>query len=310
MDTARVKGLAGFGLEVPDLEVARNFYTKFGLLPEGDAAGGMLALKSLLASGPEVLVLQGGAKRLHHIAFTVDGADLHRFAQQLDKLGTPLRTQPFGPLREGVWFQDPWGTWVNLTPVMEDASAAGIARPPTAASGERVDRHYWQELDHDVRPNRLGHLLMFTDEWEHAEAYYAGALGLRTSDRAAGKVSFMAGGVGVRDHHCFGLIKSTHRGFQHASFHVNTFDDINMAAGRMRRAGYKEGFGPGRHLLASNLFYYVRDPWGSWMEYYSDMDRISEAWQARDWTELPYIWGPEWSPEFWGGEMNANLEKK
>ena len=120
----------------------------------------------------------------------------------------------------------------------------------------------------------------------------------------------MAAGSGVIDHHCFGLVPSTHRGFQHASFKVDSIDDIGFGAWRMNKAGYKEAFGPGRHALASNLFHYTRDPWGSWIEYYADMDRISDAWQTRDWSELPYVWGPEWAPEFWGKEMNGNFEPR
>jgi len=142
-----------------------------------------------------------------------------------------------------------------------------------------------------------------------SEQFYGKALGLRTSDRAAGKVAFMAAGEGVRDHHCFGLIKSTHRGFQHGSFHVNSIDDIGFGALQMHQAGYREGFGVGRHALASNLFHYTRDPWGSWIGYYTDMDKISEAWQAQDWNALPYVW-PQWAPEFWVQEMNANQEPR
>ncbi|WP_397284329.1 VOC family protein [Pandoraea sputorum] len=97
-------------------------------------------------------------------------------------------------------------------------------------------------------------------------------------------------------------------GFQHASFQVPSFDDIGYGAWRMREAGYGDGFGPGRHAIASNLFHYVRDPWGSWVEFYADMDKITDRWLCRDWNDLPYTWGPRWSPEFWGKEMNANLE--
>jgi catechol-2,3-dioxygenase len=152
--------------------------------------------------------------------------------------------------------------------------------------------------------------LLFTGDFEQAESWLCQALGLRVSDRAAGKVSFLSGGTGVRDHHCFGLINSTHRGFQHSSFHVDSFDDIGFGSWQMRQAGFADQFGLGRHALASNLFLYVRDPWGSWLEYYTDMDKISEAWVARDWKELPYVWGPTWSPEFWANEMNANLEPR
>ena len=170
--------------------------------------------------------------------------------------------------------------------------------------------HHWRALNRDPKPQRLGHMLMFTPDYEKSEAFFTEVLGLRTTDRAKGKVSFMAAGNGVIDHHCFGLIPSTHRGFQHASFKVGGIDDIGFGAWRMRSAGYRESFGPGRHALASNLFHYFRDPWGSWIEYYADMDRISDKWECRDWQELPYVWGPEWAPEFWGKEMNGNFEPR
>jgi catechol-2,3-dioxygenase len=175
---------------------------------------------------------------------------------------------------------------------------------------ERRERILIVKLDREPKPARIGHLLMFTPDYPKAEAFFEQVLGLRTSDRAAGKVSFMAAGDGVIDHHCFGLIPSTHRGFQHASFQVPGIDDIGFGVWRMRNAGYKESFGPGRHALASNLFHYIRDPWGSWVEYYAEMDRISDRWETRDWSELPYIWGPEWAPEFWGKEMNGNFEPR
>ena len=82
-----------------------------------------------------------------------------------------------------------------------------------------------------------------------------------------------------------------------------------MGALQMRKAGYTEGFGVGRHALASNLFHYTRDPWGSWAEYYADMDKISDDWESGDWQSLPYIW-PDWAPEFWNNEMNANHEPR
>jgi hypothetical protein len=50
----------------------------------------------------------------------------------------------------------------------------------------------------------------------------------------------MAGGSGVRDHHCFGLINSTHRGFQHSSFQVNSVDEIGLGAMQMQKAGFTD----------------------------------------------------------------------
>lgn len=307
-NTLRVQHLAGYGLEVPDLAVAEQFFSTFGL--NAQTTDGALKMHSdtglKTSASPEIVALKGGAtKRLHHLSFAIRPEDLAGFEEHLHSMGIKTVTPPFGQVREGLWFQDPWGTWINLVPV---APATEIILPPTVVE-PRVDRHLWQDLRNPVRPKKLGHLLMFTQDWEKSEEFFSKALGLRVTDRAAGKVSFMSGGTGVRDHHCFGLIKDTHRGFQHSSFHVNSFDEVGMGGLQMYKAGHKEGFGVGRHALASNLFHYTRDPWGSWIEYYSDMDKISEAWVSKDWSELPYIW-PQWAPEFWGKEMNANLEPR
>ena len=305
----RVQRFVGYGLEVPEVSIAERFFGAFGL--QSKRTGQALELRSQRSSSTqdaaEILVARGGAqKRLQHLAFAVAKGELDRFEQHLRQFGISEATPPFGRTREGLWFQDLWGTWVCLLEMAPTAQA----RPAAAGAVQpRVDRHLWQELPREVKPNKLGHALVFTQDWQKAESFYVEALGLRVSDRAAGKVTFLSAGTGVRDHHCFGFINSTHRGIQHASFQVDTFDDVGFGGLQMHKAGYQEGFGVGRHALASNLFHYTRDPWGSWIEYYTDMDQISEAWVTRDWNELPYIW-PQWAPEFWRDEMNGNHEPR
>ena len=60
--------------------------------------------------------------------------------------------------------------------------------------------------------------------------------------------------------------------------------------------------GMGRHVIGSNYFYYTRDPFGSFAEYYHDLDFIPEqcAWAPRDFPEEDwlYFWGPPPPPEF------------
>lgn len=303
MKNPTVQYLAGYGLEVPDLQVAARFYSSFGLQ---DRLGPQsLELTSARQAEPAIVAIKGAQKRLHHLSFAVLQSDLPRFVDHLTTMGCPPVSPPFGAIRPGLWLMDPWGTWINLLPI----DAPRLEAPQDRVVQARVDRHLWRELNRDIKPNRLGHMLIFTPDWEQAERWFETTLGLTTTDRAAGKVSFMAAGHGIRDHHCFGLINSSHRGFQHSSFQVDSIDDIGFGALQMNKAGYSEGFGLGRHAIASNLFFYVRDPWGSWVEYYADMDKISDAWVANDWKELPYIW-PNWAPEFWTNEMNANHEPR
>lgn len=312
MSGAKVQGLRGVGLQVPDLDVAERFYTTFGLAARREA--GRLGLRCPGRAQDEITVVAGPDKRMLFVSFFVPPGSEGTFADRVTAAGLSIQTPPAAwGLARGLSFQDPWGTWIHLDPVRPEPVPVQPLPPHNfGGRAERVDVHLWQQLEQEKTrpPLRIGHMLMFTPDFARAEAFFCDVLGFRTADRATGKVAFMAAGDGLTDHHCFGLINSTHRGFQHASFQVATLDDIGYGAWRMNQAGYKDGFGVGRHAIASNLFHYTRDPWGSWIEYYADMDKITDGWVCRDWNALPYIWGPAWSPEFWGKEMNGNFEPR
>ena len=87
------------------------------------------------------------------------------------------------------------------------------------------------------------------------------------------------------------FISSTHRGFHHASFEVPSIDAIAVGADRMRAKGHQAGWGLGRHTIGSNFFHYNPDPWGSWIEWFSDIDQIDDCWVAGDWDVPPHLWG-------------------
>ena len=104
---------------------------------------------------------------------------------------------------------------------------------------------------------------------------------LRLSDRASDLVAFMHG-IHGSDHHLLALVKSTAPGFHHCSWDVASINDIGLGAMRMADKGFTKGWGLGRHVLGSNYFHYVRDPWGSFSEYSCDIDYIpkEERWPA------------------------------
>ena len=49
--------------------------------------------------------------------------------------------------------------------------------------------------------------------------------------------------------------------------------------------------------MISGLHHYAlevpdnRDPWGSWIEWFSDIDQIDDCWVANDWDVPPHLWG-------------------
>jgi catechol 2,3-dioxygenase len=98
------------------------------------------------------------------------------------------------------------------------------------------------------------------------------------------------------------LLASSAPGFHHGSFQVGSVDEIATGAVRMADRGWQPGWGLGRHVIGSNFFYYIRDPWGSFAEYYYDLDCIPEdcAWVARDFPpeDSLYLWGPPVPADF------------
>ena len=241
MNDLRVLGLNGFGLTVPDLEKAEHFYRAFGL--EVGKRGDGLGIRSPGRSHDEGLLIPGSGRRLHHLSFYIDPIQTDAFSDKLTAMGLAVSDKaPDNAHRKGLWFQDRWGTWINLSPeIPRSIAAESPPQPADPVNADRIDVALWQQVRPGRPPRRIGHLLMFTQDWEATERFYCEALGMRTTDRAVGKVAFMAAGTGIIDHHCFGLINSTHRGLQHASFNVANIDDIGLGAVRMRAAGYTEG---------------------------------------------------------------------
>ena len=284
-----ISGLHHYALEVPDLEVAEGFLQDFGLdTAEKDA--------SLIARCPgrdqeQVRLVQAPVKRLHYVAFTLRPGTGDSVRAALERAGTPVIEPPVGASEAGLWIRDPDGTAVQLLDQAQ-APARPVAevRVNMGASSQRTNVAQWTEATKDVLPRRLGHCLLFTAQPRQMTDFYTQVLGLGVSDTIHhDRVTFLNAGPG--DHHIFGFIASTHRGFHHASFEVPSIDAIAIGADRMRARGRSAGWGLGRHTIGSNFFHYNPDPWGSWTEWFSDIDQIDDCWVANDWEVPPHLWG-------------------
>ena len=297
-----ISGLAHYALEVPDLDVADGFLQDFGL--ETAEKDGSLVARCAGRDQDQVRLVQGPAKRLHHVSFTLHPGTADSVREALDRAGTPVIEPPAGASPAGFWIRDPDGTAVQLLD-QPPAPARPLAEVLTngGASRQRIGIALWQQATQDVMPSRLGHALLFTAQPEEMTRFYTEVLGLRISDTIHGKVTFLNAGPG--DHHVFGFIRSSHRGFHHASFEVPSIDAIALGADRMREKGREPGWGLGRHTIGSNFFHYNPDPWGSWIEWFSDIDQIDDSWVANDWDAPPHLWGAPPPPTFL-----SNLEPK
>jgi catechol 2,3-dioxygenase-like lactoylglutathione lyase family enzyme len=284
-----ISGLHHYALAVPDLAVANEFLQDFGL--ETTDKNGALVAGCAGRDQEQVRMVTGPAKRLHHVSFTLGPGTVDAVRESLDRAGTPLTEPPAGADEQGLWLLDPDGTPVQLLDTGQ-APARPVAevRTNSGASRQRIGTALWREATADVLPRRLGHTLLFTPQPAAMTAFYTGVLGLRVSDTIHHDlVTFLNAGPG--DHHVFGFISSTHPGFHHASFEVPSIDAIALGADRMRARGRAAGWGLGRHTIGSNFFHYNPDPWGSWIEWFSDIDQIDDCWVAGDYDVPPHLWG-------------------
>jgi catechol 2,3-dioxygenase-like lactoylglutathione lyase family enzyme len=283
-----ISSLHHYALEVPDLQVADEFLQDFGLeTAEKDG--------SLIATCPgrdqeQVRLVPAPAKRLHHVSFTLHPGTLESVRDALDRAGVSVIGPLAGASEEGLWVRDPDGSAVQLldqAPTPPRAVSEVLAN--VGANSPRIGIAQWQQATADVMPRRLGHTLLFTPQPQRMTDFYTAVLGLRVSDRIHDLVTFLNAGPG--DHHIFGFIASSHPGFHHASFEVPSIDAIGLGADRMRSRGRDAGWGLGRHTIGSNFFHYNPDPWGSWIEWFSDIDQIDDSWVAREWDVPPHLWG-------------------
>jgi catechol 2,3-dioxygenase len=297
-DALGVHSLDHFALTVPRLDEAETFYSNFGL--DTKAEGGALALRTIGSLHRWGLVTEGGRKKLHHLSFGCYAHDLPRFKSRIEGQGIKLLDPPTGFESNGLWFNSPEGVLIEIKvgpKVMADEKAvASMPVVPEGWQGASSRSNYER-----TRPRRLSHCLIFTSSVDSSLDFYGRTLGLRLSDRSGDLVAFMHG-IHGSDHHLLAFVKSDAPGFHHCSWDVASLDDIGRGAMHMADKGFTKGWGLGRHVLGSNYFHYVTDPWGSHAEYSCDIDYIPKGgeWDARDHDAADsfYLWGPEPPPYF------------
>jgi catechol 2,3-dioxygenase-like lactoylglutathione lyase family enzyme len=298
-----IHSVGEFVLSVPDVAVAETFYGAFGF--DTRAANDQLALHTAGDGYRWGRVVSGARKAMHHVSFHCFEEDLGRFKTHLEALGIKLLDPPPGFDSNGLWFRDPDGLLLEIkvgvkTSPNERAEEPGM--PHTSARRGAPLR----SLAERTHPRRLSHILRFTPDVPGAIDFYSRVLGLRLSDKSADLIAFMHG-VHGSDHHLMAFAKSNAPGLHHLSWDVPTVNDVGLGAMFMADKGFSRGWGLGRHVLGSNYFHYIRDPWGSYCEYSCDMDFIPAVmeWDGQDHApeDSFYLWGPNVPEDF-----IANLE--
>ena len=141
-----------------------------------------------------------------------------------------------------------------------------------------------------VLPRSLSHVVYMVSDYAKAERFYVERLGFRVSDRFTGVGPFLRP-AGTHEHHCLFLIQTPikNNGLEHFTFHLGSANELMLAGTRFVNKGYQSSWGPGRHLLGSNWFWYFNSPLQCKMEYDADMDLHDDSWAPRDMVISPDV---------------------
>jgi catechol-2,3-dioxygenase len=296
-----ITSLQYVALGIPELKTGVDFYEAFGL--QKIERPDHVAMRCFGREQDQIVLVETGHKRkLHHFSLGTNEVGLRVIASRLQAQGIRRLEPPYPGAPDGLWFRDREGTLVNVQiaqskPYRTDDAAPSINRPGLTT---RITARGCPPFDMQPRPRRMGHFILFAKDVQAQSTFYCEMLGFRLSDTIAdGYAAFMRA-AGDSDHHTIAMLKSSAPGFHHASFEMSGIDEAEVAATRLKAAGYRHAWGPGRHGVGSNYFHYFRDPWNGMAEYFHDMDYIPEkaAWEPKDWTKKDgmFLWSADGMP--------------
>ncbi|HEY3260466.1 MAG TPA: VOC family protein [Pseudonocardiaceae bacterium] len=279
--------LASVTVGVPNLTETFDYYVEFGLTSSDD---GWL---SSVDGGRQMRIVSAPMRRL--IGFTIgvdDEDDLGRAAERLSRLNVAHQR-----IEDKLISADPV-TAAVVTLQIRPRLQQPVFEPTPYNSNGRLDRIGNRApgimREHRVRPRRLGHIVLGSDDYEVSSSFFVDGIGFKVSDLVKGAGAFLRC---TTDHHNLLLLRAPVSFLHHTGWQVEDLDEVGRGAMAMLE-GHPERhvWGLGRHHVGSNFFWYLKDPAGNFTEYYSDTDCIvdDQLWKPEVFEGMHglYNWGP------------------
>ena len=287
---------------VPNVAETAAYYQDFGLTPNGGHGF------ATVDGGEQLRIVQTPRRRLVELGVGADDPDdLDHVAASLTKLGVQVERTA-----TGVSAVDP-GTEllvrVELAPRYEQTPT-----PPPPYNTPGIDARVQERApgilrEDPVRPRKLGHVVLGSTDQEFSQRFFQQGVGFKVSDSVPGLAAFMRCSS---DHHNVLVQQAPVAFLHHTSWQVDDVDEVGRGATAMLEADpSRHTWGLGRHFIGSNFFWYLKDPAGTFSEYYSDLDCIVDdaLWKPREWegAKALWAWGPPPPPSFLAPEDLAEL---
>ncbi|WP_293883342.1 hypothetical protein [Sphingomonas sp.] len=304
MPAIKVSELAYCRFQVPDLDIAEQFLTDFGLIPLG-REGDCRYFRGTDAA-PYCYVIQQGPTQFLGFAFHAKSReDLDLLAED-QRLPVETIDAPGGGFR--VRLKEPGGYDVDVVygiqpepPIKVTRQLSNTGAQPLLRKGE-----LFRQKRGDATPlKRLAHVVLGSPDVHGSVTWFHTTLGMISSDEvfAGPEKKFLGAFIRVDDgdafvdHHALFVIASPVAGLHHVSFESQDIDAVLADHHYLKSLNrYEHMWGIGRHLLGSQVFDYWSDPHGYSHEHWADSDRLNSGAATNQWDASEGMvtqWGEE-----------------
>ena len=309
-----ILGIESVTYGVADVAQSTRFFEDFGLVAlERGASGatfGTPEQTTVLVRDAEDASLPSAVEPGPTVREIVWGVDA---LESLDALGADLEGDyPVTRDADGtVWTVDPAGFATGFR--VTGRVPVKVKSQTLNTISEALRRNQRFELFEQAAPHHMGHIVLYCPDFEASWDFYVERLGFMVSDLLDGAGAFLRCST---DHHNLFLLRYHRAGLNHVSFGVQNIDEIMGGYKMMSESGWEPSWGLGRHYIGSNIFYYFRNPSGGHVEYYADMDCITnpELWTPETFDagapEALFAWGGYPPPDYRKSQWELDAEAK
>ncbi len=218
------------------------------------------------AADRRIHFLPGPPKSLGYAAYRLaDAGELVRLRERLVRAGWPEESSPSPRFSDAVCVRDP------------DGNRMVFGLPRRAADIDTGEE--------PVLPARLQHVVVASQKPDWIVAFYTDVLGFQLSDNVVdgeGKVrtSFLRCS---EEHHSFAVFQAPENRLDHHCYEAGEWNAIRDWADHMAAERILLQWGPGRHGPGNNLFMFIHDLDGNWLEISAELEVVAPDRPVGQW---------------------------
>src|SRR5215468_1676242 len=283
MPLTKMIDLAYGRLRAPDLDMAEEFLTNFGMV-RAERTPTALYMRGTDPAHHIHVTEKGDAAFVGLAYYAASEDDLKRVAQIPGASAVEDIDEPGGGKR--VRLREPNGYQIEVVYGIQLLEPIKVEHTPMNTGSEPLRRAgVLMRLPQSPAPiKRIGHGVMGSPKVKETVQWFRDTLGFICSDDVyAGDKNNIIGsfnrcdcGDEYVDHHTLFCVNNERAGLNHMSFEVPDVDAVFKDHEYIERLGkYEHMWGVGRHLLGSQVYDYWCDPWRRVHERWADTDRLN-----------------------------------